>query len=274
MPEAAMTSIQAGPRIRPAAQAGKFYPQEPEFLARVVDRSLQDAKSRGEWPKAVIAPHGGFIYSGAVAAEAFGPWTRHCQNVRRLILMGPSHHYDFPGVALPDSNFYSTPLGQVPVDLETSQALLAHRFVRVFEAAHFPEHSLEALLPFLQRIFPEAGIVPLIVGRADATHVSLLVDELWGGDETALVVSSDLSRHQTYETGQKIDRNTARAIQHLDINKITADQACGFQCIRGFLKSAVRREMRASIADLRNSGDTANLDADITGFGAFHFFEN
>jgi AmmeMemoRadiSam system protein B len=263
-------------QIRPAALAGKYYPEEPEFLSRVIDKLLAGADAAGDWPKAVIAPHAGLIHSGAVAASALAPWTvRHrTKRVDRVVLMGPSHYYDFPGVALADASAFATPLATAPVDLDAVEALLKHRFVRIFEAAHLQEHSLEVLLPFVQRLFPESSIVPLIVGRDNGMHVSMLVEELWGGDETVFVISSDLSHHQTYENAQKIDRSTARAIQRLDINKITADQACGFQCIRGFLRSAVRREMRCSVADLRNSGDTANHESDITGYGAFQFFEN
>ncbi len=261
--------------VRFPAHAGQLYPANHDFLAKVVDEYLGavDRDNTPETPKAVIAPHGGFIHSGRIAAKAFAPWKDRCPLARRIVLIGPSHHYDFPGIALPDSSRFETPLGQSEVDCEAREILRKHRFVRVFEAAHYPEHALEVLLPFVQRIFPAASIVPLILGHAEVSHISTVVHDLWGGEETIFVISSDLSHNHSYEIAQKIDHQTARSIRNFEFARLTADQACGYQAVRAFLKSAVHREMRCLVADLKNSADATGEMTAVTGFGAFHFFE-
>lgn len=262
--------------IRSPAQAGRYYPAERNFLSAVVDGYLRAGRSDSKTvsPKAVLAPHAGFIASGGVAGRAFGPWYGQSSQARRVVVLGPSHFYDFPGIALPDSSLFQTPLGAVNVDRNAIEELSGFKYVRVFEAAHFPEHAVEVLLPFFQRLFESFTLVPLVVGRVESSEVSALIDTLWGGDETIFVISSNLSRDHSYEIAQKMDRATARAIERLEINKVTCDQACGFQPIRAFLRCAIRREMRCEVVDLRNSADTTALDEGVTGFGAFHFFES
>ena len=144
--------------MRPAAAAGRFYPADAEFLAKVVDEYLGAAPEENELPKAIIAPHSGFIYSGSVAGSAFRNWIGPAQ-AQRVVLIGPSHFYDFPGIALPDASVFVTPLGELEVDLEAADTIRNFNFVQVFEAAHEPEHALEVELPFLQRLFDRPKII-------------------------------------------------------------------------------------------------------------------
>lgn len=263
------TSVQ---EIRPAAHAGTLYPADRDFLAKVVDnycRVVDEAPD--EHPKAIIAPHGGFVYSGSTAGSAYRGWTEN-KEVRRVVLIGPSHTFDFPGVALPDTTVFVTPLGELQVDRETAEKLEKFSFVRRFEAAHHPEHSIEVQLPFVQRLFGGVAIVPLVTGRVDSKQVSALIDSVWGGAETVFVISSDLSHHQSFETALKMDQSTARAIQEFRYAVITVDQACGYRAIRGFLQAAIKREMRCVLKDLKNSGETGP-ENEVTGYGAFQFFE-
>lgn len=261
--------------VRPAVNAGKFYPADPEFLGKVLDGYLQ-AEDVGpelpQIPKAVIVPHSGYIYSGAIAGAAFRAW-RGAEGIERVVLMGPSHTYDFSGFALPDTSVFLTPLGEVEVDARAVRELKRLSFVRVFEAAHEPEHSLEVELPFLQKLFGEVQIIPLITGTVSAEQVVQALDFIWGGNETVIVVSSDLSHYHDYATAQRSDAVTARMIESFDYMQLTADQACGCEAIRGFLKTGLRREMRCETRDLRNSGDTAGMEAEVIGFGAFQFFD-
>lgn len=256
--------------IRPAAHAGTLYPADREFLAKVVDGFLGDGAPSRDFPKAIIAPHSGYVYSGKVAGSAFASW-RDCP-ARRVVLIGPSHSFDFPGVALPDTSVFTTPFGEIHVDTEMLAELEKFSFARRFEAAHYPEHAIEVQLPFVQRIFGDATIVPLITGRAEMRQVAAMVEALWGGPETVFVISSNLSRHQDDETRPKIDRHTARAIQEFRHGVITVDQACGYRAIRGFLNVAMRREMRCEMRALGNSGDL-DEESGVTEFGAFQFFE-
>lgn len=262
--------------IRPAFHAGTLYPAEREFLGRVVDgflagkKSAQRSEVGGIFPKAIIAPHGGYVYSGEVAGSAFAAWRGAA--VRRVVLVGPSHTYDFPGIALPDTSIFTTPLGELHVDVEAAEIIQKFSYVRRFEAAHHAEFTVEVQLPFIQRLFGEPTIVPLITGQVDSRHVAALINSLWGGSETVFVISSDLSRCHEASLARKIDANTARAIQEFRYGVVTVDQACGYRAIRGFLQAALKREMRCVLAELRNSGDVESAD-DVTGYGAFHFFE-
>jgi len=259
--------------LRIPAHAGQYYPADAGFLEKVVDEYLTDGGTVSEIPKAVIAPHAGFIHSGRIAGKAFAVWKAQEVRARRVVLIGPSHYYDFPGIALPDSTRFQTPLGEVQVDPAADDLKRKFRYVRVFEAAHYPEHALEVLLPFLQRAVPGAKIVPLITGRTEMSQVSAVIEEIWGGADTLLVISSDLSHNHPYEIAQKVDRQTARAIVEFDFSRLTADQACAYQAMRGFLKAAIRKEMRCSLLELRNSADASGDMSLVTGFGAFHFFE-
>jgi len=265
------------PLTHHATLAGRFYPAEKEFLGKVVDRYLgvvDAAVCQSESiPKAVIAPHSGYINSGPVAAAAFFPWKQMAGSIHRIILLGPSHQYDFPGVALPDAVKFETPLGELSLDQNACEQILRHRFVRIFQAPHENEQSIEVELPFLQRIVPQFEIVPLIVGRADCSQLASLLDELWGGEETVLVISSDLSHRNDYTAAKKIDSATGEAIRNFEAAKINADQACGHRILRAFLKLALKRKMACKMMDLRNSADISGTSADIIGFGAFQFFE-
>ena len=266
-------------RIQAATLAGRFYPAEKEFLGNVVERYFatvvtNSGENRSRTvPKAVIAPHSGYIYSGPVAAAAFAVWKSAFEHIRRLVVIGPSHQFDFPGLALPDATTFATPLGELSLDHDSCEMILKHKFVRVFQAPYENEQSIEVLLPFLQRIAPDIQIVPLITGHADSSQIAALIEELWGGEETVFVISSDLSRSQKYTVARRMDSDTSDAIQKFEASKINSDHACGYRAIRGFLKAALQREMSCQIVDLRNSADTAAVDIDITGFGAFHFYE-
>jgi MEMO1 family protein len=259
--------------IRVAAHAGILYPADGEFLAKVVDGYIQAAKPSSEeiCPKAIITPHGGYVYSGRIAGMAFAPW-KHME-VERVVVIGPSHIYDFDGIAVPDTSVFTTPLGELQIDKKSTDQLEKFSFVRRFEAAHHPELSIELQLPFIQRLFGSPLIVPLVTGKADSRVVTAALNAVWGEAETVIVVSSDLSRFHDFETAQRIDGNTSRLIQEFRHSLVTVDQACGFRAIRGLLQCAVKREMRCVPAGLGNSGAVGELN-EVTGYGAFHFYQD
>jgi AmmeMemoRadiSam system protein B len=219
----------------------------------------------------VIAPHAGYIYSGPVAALAYARLWPARETIKRVVLLGPSHYVAFHGLALSSATAFATPLGSVPVDTEAQAELLNLPQVLVLDKAHAQEHSLEVQLPFLQVLLGTFSIVPIAVGDASAEQVAEVLETLWDGAETALVVSSDLSHYYDYETAQRLDRATSAAIDALRAQDIQYEQACGRVPITGLLIAARRHGLHASTVDLRNSGDTAGPKDRVVGYGAYIF---
>jgi AmmeMemoRadiSam system protein B len=262
------------PSVRPAAVAGMFYPGTPAVLGASVRAYLAEARSGAEpgavLPKALIVPHAGYVYSGPVAASAYRLVAGGRNTIRRVVLLGPVHRVPVRGLVLPASTSFSTPLGTVRVDPAAAAQALELPQVGVSEAAHAFEHSLEVQLPFLQTVLDEFSIVPLAIGDASGEEVALVIERLWGGPETLIVVSSDLSHYHSYATAQQLDRGTAAAILALD-SSLDHEQACGATPINGLALCARRRGLKAELIDLRNSGDTAGDKARVVGYAAFAF---
>jgi AmmeMemoRadiSam system protein B len=258
--------------VRPPAAAGRFYPADPAQLRAVVQGYLEQAASPGPVPQALIAPHAGYPYSGPVAAAAYARLRPARGRIRRAVLIGPAHFLPLPGLALPASQAFATPLGEVPVDLAAMARLLCLPQVRRSEEAHAPEHSLEVHLPFLQEVLGDFALVPLLVGQAPPAQVRQVLEQAWGGEETLVVVSSDLSHFCEYERARQLDLATARAIEQLADQALGPEQACGFAAIRGLLQLARSRSLTAVALDLRNSGDTAGPRHQVVGYGAWAFY--
>jgi MEMO1 family protein len=257
-------------RLRPAICAGRFYPAAPQDLRNVVSDSLRAGRSpSGPMPQAVIAPHAGYRYSGPVAGSAFVRWQGAGEGNRRVVVIGPSHYVEFEGVAVSSATAFETPLGEVPVDRDVIERIEALPQVRVHDAAHQPEHCLEVELPFLQVVFEQFKLVPLLVGAASDHEVDEVLAQLWDGPETRLVISSDLSHYHEYQRASSIDAETARAIEELRPEAITSDRACGSKAVRALLRLAHRHKLTVTTVDLRNSGDTAGSRDRVVGYGAF-----
>jgi hypothetical protein len=262
--------------VRPAAVAGMFYPGAPQALASAVSVYLAEGAPEPGTdvtaPKALIVPHAGYVYSGPVAARAYRRIAPGRGIVRRVVLLGPVHRVPIRGLAAPSARAFATPLGTVAVDVSAVQRALELPQVRVSEAAHALEHSLEVQLPFLQTVLDDFAIVPLAVGDASEEEVAQVIEHLWGGPETLIVVSSDLSHYHPYSVAQTIDRATAAAILALDTS-LDHGQACGATPINGFALCARRHGLKAELLDLRNSGDTAGDKSRVVGYAAFAFAE-
>jgi MEMO1 family protein len=261
-------------QVRRAAVAGSFYPGHAPVLAGEVANLLAiaaDAQS-GLAPaaKALIAPHAGYVYSGPIAASAYAPLMHLRERIQRVILLGPAHRVSLAGLALPGVGAFATPLGTVHLDTAAAEQLLALPQVVENPRAHALEHSLEVQLPFLQTVLERFALVPLVVGDASAEQVAEVLDAVWGGDETLIVISSDLSHYLSYSDAREIDAHTAHAITGLR-DGIDHNQACGATPLNGLLLTARRRGMRAQLLDLRNSGDTAGDHSRVVGYGAFAF---
>ena len=259
--------------IRPAAVAGMFYPAQPSELMATVDALLAGAKpSRSAAPKVLIAPHAGYIYSGSTAALAYASLAPLRQQIKRVILLGPTHRVAVNGIAAPKSTAFATPLGAIPLDLEALGDLGDLPQIVFSDHAHAEEHSLEVHLPFLQRLLGDFKLVPLAVGDASAQAVADVLDRLWGGPETLIVISSDLSHFLNYSAAQQVDRDTCQHILHLDAH-LQPQQACGAHPLNGLLLAARQRGLRPQLLHLCNSGDTAGDKNRVVGYASFAFYE-
>lgn len=256
--------------VRPPAVAGLFYPKEPGPLAHMIEGYLA-AAARGDVPKAVIAPHAGYIYSGPIAASAYVRLRPAKGKVRRIVLIGPAHRVALRGLAAPSDQAFDTPLGAVPVDREAIARITTLPQVTIRDEAHRLEHSLEVHLPFLIATLGPVAIVPLVAGEAASEEVAQVIEMLWNGPETLVVISSDLSHYYDYATARRMDAATSAAIEALDERAIGYEQACGRVPIAGLLRAARRRGLTARTIDLRNSGDTAGPRDEVVGYGAYVF---
>ena len=262
--------------VRPPAVAGTFYPADPALLAQEVDLHLAHAtgSSRAVSPKAIIAPHAGYVYSGDIAGSAYATlrlWAAGVARTARIVLLGPTHRVAAQGLVLPGADVLRTPLGDVAVDLEIVAGLTSLPQVSVSSEVHAREHSLEVHLPFLQRVLSRFRVVPLAVGDADPGEVAEVIDLLWGGEETRVVASSDLSHYLPYQSARRVDDETARAIERAE--PVSPRQACGAHVINGLSEVARRRGLSVERLDLRSSGDTAGSRDEVVGYGAFAYYE-
>jgi hypothetical protein len=261
-------------KVRPPAVAGRFYPADPVELRKLITDLLAEVPpATGPSPKALIAPHAGYLYSGPIAASAYAQLIPARDQIKRIVLFGPSHYVALTGLATTSAEAFATPLGLVPVDLEAVRKVRLLPQVRELDEAHANEHSLEVQLPFLQCVLGDFTLVPLAVGDATPEEISQVLDALWGGPETRFVISSDLSHYHDFQTARRLDRATAKAIEALKPGHIGEEGACGRMPIRGLLQSARRHGLRARTVDLRNSGDTAGPHDKVVGYGAFVFEE-
>lgn len=260
------------PNVRPPAVAGMFYPGDPAQLAADLQALLAEAAAPAlPPPKAIVAPHAGYVYSGPIAASVYArlaPWKAL---FRRVVLLGPTHRVAVRGLAAPAADFFATPLGRIAIDRRALAAIADLPQVGIADAAHAQEHSLEVQLPFLQAVLGDFTLLPLAVGHASPEEVAEVLERLWGGPETLLVVSSDLSHYLDYASAGRRDRATCERILRLD-PQVVPEQACGAYPVNGLLLAAQRHGLRPQLVDLRNSGDTAGDRSHVVGYAAFAFY--
>ena len=257
--------------VRAPAVAGSFYPASATALGKLVDDLLAGARVTGAraCPKALIVPHAGYVYSGPIAASAFALLAGYADRLDRVVLVGPAHRVFVHGLVSPGASRMSTPIGEIAVDVDALRRLPQ---VTPNIAAHAREHSLEVEFPFLQRVAPRAQLVPLAVSNARPDEVGHVLETVWGGSETLIVISSDLSHYLPYGAGRALDQRTAQLIVAIE-PELTGDQACGAAGINGLLWVARRKRMCVELVDLRSSGDTAGSRDEVVGYGAFALYE-
>ena len=261
-------------RIRPPAVADMFYPGNPRELQTSIGKMLEGASPVDRQPKAIIAPHAGYIYSGDIAARAYGALFPYRDIITRVVLLGPSHRVPFRGIAASSADYFRTPLGDIPLDTESARTLVQQfEFVDYLDVAHQDEHSLEVHLPFLQMAVGDFELLPLVVGEATADEVDAVLESVWGGAETLIVISSDLSHYHNDTTAKRLDRDTAHAIETLDVHGLDTDHACGAYPLRGLLEAARKHQMEPLTVAMGNSGPVSGDYDRVVGYGAWMFFE-
>ena len=259
-------------RVRPPAVAGSFYPGDQAVLRELVDSLLRAARSIPPVPKAVIVPHAGYVYSGSTAAEGYACLAPAADDIKHVVIVGPCHHVGVHGVALPDADALRTPLGDVPVWRDGAALALAQPGVVVSAAVHEREHSLEVQLPFVQSLLPGADVLPLAAGWTAPEQVGAVLDAVWGGAETAIVVSSDLSHYLPYAQARAVDEETLADILALS-GPIDSDRACGASGVNGLLAVARAHGLMPRLISARNSGDTAGDKRRVVGYASVAFDE-
>jgi hypothetical protein len=253
---------------RPAAVAGLFYPAGKTALQGTVSALLGEAPASDEVAKAIIAPHAGYVYSGPTAACAYRLLEKRREQIRRVVLLGPAHRVYLHGMALPSVDAFSTPLGDVPIDAAGVRKALTLPGTQVSDEAHAQEHSLEVQLPFLQTVLDDFQLVPIVVGICPAHEVEAVIEALWGGDETLIVISSDLSHYHIYDDAREIDAQTTTRIEHRDA-ALDGEDACGAYALNGLMLAAKAHDLQVHTLDVRNSGDTAGDKRRVVGYGAY-----
>ncbi len=266
-----MTSTDRESRVRPPAVAGLFYPDDPYELRAVLSGYLGRAPQATGRPKAIIVPHAGYVYSGPIAAAAYRALAAVASGIGRVVLAGPSHRIPVPGIAVPEVSAFDTPLGRVPLDEATIAGLLELPDVYATNLPHRLEHSLEVQLPFLQATLPPFSLVPLAVGEATPSAMAAVFDACWGGPETLIVVSSDLSHYRDYAGARAVDARTVSAILERR-DDLVDEQACGCRVLNGFMRAVSARGLRVAALDVRNSGDTSGDRSRVVGYGAFAIY--
>lgn len=256
---------------RPAAVAGLFYPAASEALRSSVRAQLAGAGAdRTAPPKVLIVPHAGYVYSGSTAARGYATLRAAAAELRRVVLIGPAHRVAVRGVAIPAVDRFETPLGAVPLDRSTLDALAGTPHVVTSDRAHAAEHALEVQLPFLQQVLERFTLVPLVVGDADPAEVAEVLERVWGGPETLIVVSSDLSHYLPYDAARRVDGRTLAQVLELGPD-LDHEQACGATPINALMRIARRRGLRPRLLAACSSGDTAGDRDRVVGYAALAF---
>jgi len=265
-------------KTRPAAVAGLFYPEEANKLEHQVQSLLHQAQkkplasNKNKKAIALIVPHAGYIYSGLTAAYAYQEIIPNADLIKRVILLGPSHRVAFDGMAVPDAELFSTPLGNIPLDNSEIQSLINDYQLLLSNQAHEQEHSLEVQLPFLQNILINFQLVPIVVGQSNSSEISSVLSRYLNNPENLILISTDLSHFSEYSIAQQHDQITSEKIMHFKYNELDYGDACGRLPLSGMLRLAKEKGLSIQQLDIRNSGDTAGDKQRVVGYGAWSIY--
>ncbi|MBL7481153.1 AmmeMemoRadiSam system protein B [Legionella bononiensis] len=260
--------------VRQPAVAGIFYPGDQLTLRNTIQHLLSQSKQYSPSPKVLVVPHAGYIYSGSIAASAYASLTQQNDTIKKIVLLGPAHTMYLKGIAYDPVKRFATPLGELEQDQDLLAKISTLPYVHALSQAHQREHCLEVQLPFCQMIFNEFTVLPLVVGETSEQEVADLIKQVWGGEETLIIISSDLSHYLPYDIAQQTDRNTCLSISTLNSEALHHQGACGYYPLRGFLHFARQNQICGRLLDLRNSGDTAGTKDKVVGYASYHFYQD
>ncbi|MBW3070250.1 MULTISPECIES: AmmeMemoRadiSam system protein B [unclassified Actinomyces] len=262
--------------VRRPAVAGSFYPGDDRALKRALADLLTQERTQLPGhvtvPKALVVPHAGYIYSGPMAARAYARLEAGRGRITRVVLLGPTHRVPVRGLALPGADQLATPLGVLEADAAGCAQAATLPGVSTAPEVHAQEHSLEVQLPFIQTVLGDVTVVPLAAGDASARTVADVISALWGGPETVIIISSDLSHYLPQDLAIAVDTETVARILALD-STIPHDRACGATPLNGMLLAAQEHGMRAELLGRCTSADTAGNPDRVVGYCAVALHE-
>lgn len=259
--------------IRKPLVAGFFYPDETQLLTRTIKNYLNKNKDN-PLPKALIVPHANYTYIGSMLATAYASLSNRANQIKNVVLLGASHRIKFRGIAITSKLVYLTPLGQVPVNESVMMNLLKMPQIIMYDEAHIKEHSLEVQLPFLQTILQHFSLIPLVADETTVNNVNEILNLLWGNEETLVVITSNLSYYNNYNTAQQLDQEISQIIETLRWQDLKRNDICGAHLIGGLLKTAQQKSLKVKTLDLCNSGDTIGTKDRVVGYGTYAFYED
>lgn len=257
--------------FRKPIAAGLLYPAETKKLIKLL-KGLFKQPTNYPPAKILMVPHAAYKYTGAMVAQAYSSLLPHRKKIKTVILLGASHHIRFNGIAITSKTSYITPLGNVPVDTDTMIHLLNLPQIVMLDEAHIKEHSLELQLPFLQMILQDFSLIPLIVDETNSNSITEILNKLWGGDETILIISSNLSHYQNYNTAQEWDQATSRTIETLDWQLLQPEQVCNIYMLNSVLNMARQKSLKPKVLEVCNSGDMTGIKERVVGYGTYIFY--
>lgn len=257
-------------RIRKSFVAGVFYPDGCEELRHYIDffNSNLPKELPSATPYALIVPHAGYIYSGHTANIAYALAAKR-EEIKRVVVLGPSHRVYFKGASIAQFDTYQTPCSELPIDVELSTALeQKYSFLHFLPSAH-EEHSTEVQMPFVEHYFPHAKVVEIVYGDIDYGVLSSLIDDLLIEKQTLVVISSDLSHFHPLEEAKRLDNFCVQAIKKLDILGFEECEACGLTGIKALSLSAQKRALSAHFLDYSTSFDRTKDATRVVGYSSF-----
>lgn len=257
--------------VRNMAVSGQFYPDHPAVLASMVEGffSLAFGSKLEHCPKILVVPHAGLRFSGDTAAKAYALLKPFSQQIKRVVMLGPSHRVAFNGIAIEPADCVRTPLGDIAVARQGIDGLIDSGLVVSSAEAHAKEHSLEVQWPFLQAVLDDFSLTPLVVGEANKAHVAEVIAHLWGGDETLIVISTDLSHFHPVAECEQIDANTCNKVRDAD-SHLSGQQACGHKGLNGALYLASSYGWQVEQVDYSHSAQKGAAADRVVGYGSFY----
>ncbi|MDD4504831.1 MAG: AmmeMemoRadiSam system protein B [Sulfurospirillaceae bacterium] len=258
-------------QVRQSVVSGAFYPNECDEIQHYI------AHFNATMPKinvditarALIVPHAGYIYSGYTANLAYNLTASKRSDIKRVIVIGPSHRVYLEGASIALYDAFQTPCKNITIDLDYSLALKEqYAFLNFIPQAH-SEHSTETQMPFIAHYFPQASVVEIVYGKIAHEPLSLLINSLLDDAQNLVVISTDLSHFHTQEVANAKDKYCIEAINHLDIQNLEQCEACGITGVKAMVQSAQKLGLKPHFLDYRTSYERTKDASRVVGYASF-----